>query len=68
MENQHFTEINTIRKKDLENQLDNLYEIKAKGAQIRSRSRGLDEGEKNTAYFLRLENKHQSQCYKQSKN
>lgn len=60
MENQHFTEINMIRKKDLENQLDNLYEIKAKGAQIRSRARWLDEGEKNTAYFLRLENKHQS--------
>lgn len=60
MENKHFTEINMIRKKDLENQVDNLYEIKAKGAQIRSRARWLDEGEKITAYFLRLENKHQS--------
>lgn len=49
-----------IRKKDLKNQLDNYYENKAKGAQIRSKARWIDEGEKNTAYFLRLKNKHQS--------
>lgn len=49
-----------IRKKDLKNQLDNYYENKAKGAQIRSKARWIDEGEKNTAYFLRLEYKHQS--------
>lgn len=46
MENQHFTEINMIRKKELDNQLDNIYEIKAEGAQIRSRARWLDECEK----------------------
>lgn len=48
------------RKKDLENQLDKLYENKSKGAQIRSRDKWIDEGEKNSSYFLRLENKHQS--------
>lgn len=48
-----------IRKKELENELHALYEIKSKGAQIRSRAKWIDEGEKNSSYFLRLENRHQ---------
>lgn len=47
------------RKKELENELDALSEIKSKGAQIRLRAKWIDEGEKNSSYFLRLENKHQ---------
>ena len=60
IENSHYTQINMIKKKDLEDELDKLYEYKSKGAQIRSRAKWIDEGEKNTSYFLRLENKHQS--------
>lgn len=60
IEHQHHLNINMIRKKELENELDALYEIKSKGAQIRSRAKWIDEGEKNSSYFLRLENKHQS--------
>ena len=56
----HHSQINMLHKKDLEKQLDDLYEAKAKGAQVRSRAKWIDEGEKNTSYFLRLENKHQS--------
>ena len=35
-----------IYKKELENELDKLYENKAKGAQVRSKAKWLDEGEK----------------------
>lgn len=47
IESQHYLNINMTRKKDLENQLDKLYENKSKGAQIRSRDKWIDEGEKN---------------------
>jgi len=40
----------------LQNELDTLYLEKAKGAFIRSRARWLEEGEKNTTYFLTLKN------------
>ena len=39
---------------------DMYYEKKAKGAQIRSKSKWVEQGEKNTKYFLSLENKHQT--------
>jgi hypothetical protein len=53
-----------LRKTELETQLDELYKNMAKGAQIRSKARWINEGEKNTSYFLRLENKHQAQVIK----
>ena len=37
-----------------------LYDQKCKGAQIRSRSKWIYEGEKNTKYFFNLEKRHQS--------
>lgn len=48
------------RKRKLENQLNNLYDKKAQGAQIRSRAKWVSDGEKNTKYFLSLEKKHQT--------
>lgn len=55
-----YAQINVKKKRELENESDELYKYKAKGAQIRSRAKWIDEGERNTSYFLRLENKHQS--------
>ena len=57
-----------LRKTELETQLDELYKNMAKGAQIRSKARWINEGEKNTSYFLRLENKHQAQVINKVKN
>ena len=53
-------ECNMNRKRLLEAQLDTLCNVKAKGAQIRSRYKWVTEGEKNTKYFLGLETKQQS--------
>ena len=41
----------------LEKQLEQIYEQKAKAAQIRSRVKWVEYGEKNNAYFLGLEKK-----------
>lgn len=41
--------------KDIQIQLDQCYLDLAKGAFIRSRAKWLEEGEKNTSYFLALE-------------
>ena len=41
-------------------ELDKLFEYKARGYQIRSRSKWVEEGEKSTSYFLRLEKRHQN--------
>ena len=48
------------RKRELEDRLSELYDQKCKGAQIRSRSKWINEGEKNTSYFLNFEKRHQS--------
>lgn len=37
-------------------ELDNILSIKRKGAMLRSKARWVEEGETNTAYFLKLEN------------
>ena len=51
---------NMNRKRELEDRLSTLYDQKCKGAQVRSRSKWINEGEKNTKYFLNLEKRHQS--------
>ena len=43
----------------MEKDLEKEYGIKAKGAQIRSRIKWIEEGEKNTNYFLSLEKQRQ---------
>ena len=48
------------RKQYLENQLGELYNVKTKGAQIRSKAKWVNEGEKNTKFFLGLEKSHQT--------
>ena len=47
-------------KNNIENQLANLYVKKAKGAQLRSRKKRIEEGEKNTKFFLGLEKSRQT--------
>ena len=44
----------------LKQTLNRLYSDKARGAQVRSRARWVEQGEKSTAYFLNLEKIHQS--------
>ena len=46
-------------RKTIKEQLDRLYMNNAKGAQIRSRARYVEEGEKSTSFFLGLEKKRQ---------
>ena len=52
--------IDMVKKKELEKQLSELCNDKFKGAQIRSRAKWIEQGEKNSNYFLSLEAKHQS--------
>jgi len=47
------------RRRTLKNELDELYEKKAKGYQIRSRAKWVEKGEKSSQYFLNLENQRQ---------
>ena len=54
-----FENINMIKKRKLENELTELINKKAKGAQIRSRAKWIVDGEKSTSYFLTLEKKRQ---------
>lgn len=59
IENLPYENINMNRKRELETELSELINKKAKGAQIRSRANWIENGEKNTAYFLSLEKKRQ---------
>ncbi len=43
----------------LQAKLDSMYRMKAQGAFVRSRAKWMEEGEKNTAYFCRLEKRRQ---------
>lgn len=43
----------------LQSSLDNIYLSKAKGAYIRSRAKWIEEGERSSAYFCRLEKRRQ---------
>ena len=56
----HKKDENRIERKILKQQLDNLYEQKAIGYQIRSRARWVEQGEKSSAYFLSLEKARQA--------
>lgn len=50
-----FNENDKQRKITLQSYLDDIYTKKAKGAYLRSRARWIEDGEKSTAYFCRLE-------------
>ena len=52
---------NISDRENTEKEINNLYAYRAKGAKVRARAHWIDEGERNTSYFLKLENKHQSQ-------
>ena len=56
------------RRSELKNKLDALLTEKTIGYLIRSKSKWIEEGEKNTAYFLNLEKNRQShsKCYKKN--
>ncbi len=60
MENLPSSQMNMVKKKSLERDADLLYDKIAKGAQIRSKTNWLNEGERNTKFFLNLENKTQN--------
>ena len=47
-------------KDKLKIELDEIYSVEAKGAQVRSKAKWVEEGERSTKYFLSLENKHQT--------
>ena len=48
------------KREALQQELDLLYDEKAKGYQIRSRAKWIEEGEKSTRYFLNLEKSRQT--------
>ncbi len=48
-------------KSELESKLDIMYREKARGAQIRARAKWVQEGEKSSKYFMRLENQRQGE-------
>ena len=50
---------NEYERLKLENELHEIYEFKVRGAQIRSRATWIEQGERSTKYFFKLENKHQ---------
>ena len=52
--------VNEAKVTDVENDIKEIYDLKANGAQIRARIQHLEEGEKNTKYFLSLEKSKQN--------
>ena len=60
---------NIQRRRKLKEELDELYRRKAKGYQIRSRAKYVEDGERSTKYFLGLEKQRQSyNCISSLKN
>ena len=60
---------NSAIKEKLQKLYDDLYEQKAIGAQIRSRAKWVEKGERNTRFFLNLEKHHQlNNCILNLKN
>ena len=49
-----------VERKNIKQQLDQLYETKAKGYHVRSRAKWVECGERSTSYFLGLEKARQS--------
>lgn len=49
-----------IERQELKDTLDDLLKVNAQGAQIRSRAKWVEEGERSTSYFLRLEKHNQN--------
>lgn len=60
LEKEHADSFNYKKIKTLEVELDSLYHKKAKGAQIRSKIKWIEEGEKNSKYCLGLEKHNQA--------
>lgn len=52
---QHLSSNDLLKLATLQNDLDNIYEEKARGAFVRSRRKWMEAGEKNTKYFFSLE-------------
>ena len=48
------------RRKNVQAELNELYKTKTEAAYIRSRAKWIEQGEKNTSYFLNLEKQHQN--------
>ena len=65
--NQMQTSLIQKGKKYLENKLDELYNIKAKGAQIRSKAKCINEGEKSTKKFWLRKSTSTIKCYQRIK-
>lgn len=61
IEKLEFHHIDMTKKRNLEAELDKIYDIKCKGAFVRSRSKWMLEGEKSSKYFLNLEKSRQKQ-------
>ena len=51
--------LNEAKVTETEHEIKEIYDSKANGAQIRARIQFLEEGEKNTKYFLSLERSRQ---------
>lgn len=61
IEKLEFQHIDMTKKRNLEAELDKIYDIKCKGAFVRSRSKWMLEGEKSLKYFLNIEKSRQKQ-------
>lgn len=55
---EHDSDEERLKMNELQNKLDALYKVRAKGAFIRSRQKWLEEGETNSSYFFRMEKHH----------
>ena len=49
-----------FKRKNLQSELNELYKENTEAAYVRSRAKWIEQGEKNTSYFLNLEKHHQN--------